>query len=362
MLGMSFCTRGTVAEKTSALLGLSREASFARTCLVLILAVSFPSLLPAQGPVAFDTDLLVAAEALPQNAGNYGVLSAGKQLVWTRLRISTQIPFNVSSSVNEITFRLQASSGNMKVVDYWPRTEVVSPIDGNIDVAHTDYQHQYFSLQAIGGSPAVAGGRAVAGRENTSAVQQTYQERPTLNTQVSSGTIDRARGVYFQLRPSPQMTLEGGRDFWVLWEVSANWKADLLDVSAQATALKATHSQKLTSLGYRRFLVALYQAQDEKAYQNACRYVEFEGKLRQSASAYDQVIKHQRTPTPWHRIAQSIDLIESEIPAQWLDYVLYNKELGYIDSKTAKLPVDVRVAILDYIDQRQALLQLASVY
>lgn len=362
MLGMSFCTRGTVAEKTSALLGLSREASFARTCLVLILAVSFPSLLPAQGPVAFDTDLLVAAEALPQNAGNYGVLSAGKQLVWTRLRISTQIPFNVSSSVNEITFRLQASSGNMKVVDYWPRTEVVSPIDGNIDVAHTDYQHQYFSLQAIGGSPAVAGGRAVAGRENTSAVQQTYQERPTLNTQVSSGTIDRARGVYFQLRPSPQMTLEGGRDFWVLWEVSANWKADLLDVSAQATALKATHSQKLTSLGYRRFLVAVYQAQDEKAYQHACRYVEFEGKLRQSASAYDQVIKHQRTPTPWHRIAQSIDLIESEIPAQWLDYVLYNKELGYIDSKTAKLPVDVRVAILDYIDQRQALLQLASVY
>lgn len=362
MLGMSFCTRGTVAKKSSAMLGLCREASVVRICLALILVVCFGSLLPAQGPVAFDTDLIVAAESLPQSAGDYAVPSAGKQLVWTRLRISTQIPVNVSSSVNEITFRMQASSGNMKVVDYWPRTEVVSPIDGNIDVAQRDYQHQYFSLQALGGAPSVAGGRAVAGRENTSAIHQTYQERPALNTQISSGTIDRARGVYFQLRPSPQMTLEGGRDFWVLWEVSTDWKADLLDVSAQATALKATHSQKLTSLGNRRFLVALYQAQDENAYHHARRYIEIEGKLRQSASVYDRVIQQQRTPTPWHRFAQSIDLIDSEIPAQWLDYVLYNNELTYIDSKTAKLPVDVRVAILDYIDQRQALLQLASMY
>lgn len=362
MLGMSFYTRGTVAKKSSAMLGLCREASVVRICLALILSVCFCSLLPAQGPVAFDTDLIIAAEPLTQNAGNYGVPGVGKQLVWTRLRISTQIPVSVSSSVNEITLRLQASSGNMKVVDYWPRTEVVSPIDGNIDVAHTDYQHQYFSLQAIGGSPGVAAGRAVAGRENTSALQQTYQERPTLNTQVSSGTIDRARGVYFQLRPSPQMTLEGGRDFWVLWEVPVDWKADLLDVTAEATALKAKHSHKVTSFGNRRFLVAVYHAQDENAYHRALRYVEFEDKLRHSARIYDQAIQHQRTPTPWHRIALSIDLIDSEIPAQWLEYVLYNKELSYIDSKTAKLPVDVRVAILDYIDQRQALLQLASMY
>jgi hypothetical protein len=35
--------------------------------------------------------------------------------------------------------------------------------------------------------------------------------------------------------------------------------------------------------------------------------------------------------------------------------------VNYIDDKTAELPVDVRVAILDYIDNKQALLQLATV-
>lgn len=108
-------------------------------------------------------------------------------------------------------------------------------------------------------------------------------------------------------------------------------------------------------------MVAVYLANHAEAYQKATRFVEYERRLRQSAVRYQQQISQRQAPTPLHRLAQSLELSEPAIPKQWLDYVLFEPNVNYIDAKTAELPVDVRVAILDYIDNKQALLELATV-
>lgn len=313
-----------------------------------------------QEPVRFDAPLIVSADPLPWEHSGYQPSIAGTRLVSIRIRMSAQVPVRTQERIDELLFQVRSGSGQMKVIDHWPRTQTVSSVQGGIDVSSTNYQQQHFSLRAIGGSPGVGTAQGALQRDAIETHERNYVEKPKLATHLSSGTLDRASGVFWQLRPSPEQSIEGDRDYWLLCEVSQNWKGDLLEVTANAAANPGQANKSSRPLGSRRFMVAIYLADNVEAYQRAERFVEYERRLRQSAIRYQEQISKRQAPTPLHRIAQSLDLSEPSIPKQWLDYVLYEPSLNYIDDKTADLPVDVRVAILDYIDNKQALLQLAT--
>lgn len=309
--------------------------------------------------VSFDTPLVVAAEAIELASAPYRVSVPGNRLVSVQVRLSTHVPFALHGKVEELSVRIRSTSRAMRVVDHWPRTEAVSGVMGNIDVTSLDHTKQHFSLQALGGAPGVGSAAVVAGKDASQTTQRQFAEKPKLSTHIASGTMDRATGVYFQLRPSAEQTLEGERDFWMLCEVASDWKADLLDVTATASGVEGTRSRGV-ELGTKRFTIAIYQAANLKAYQQAQSFVQYEQKLRQSAIRFRETIERRNTPTPIHKLAQSLDWVEPKISPSWLEYVLYDPNVTYIDDKTAELPVDVRVAILDYIDHKQAMLQLAQ--
>lgn len=326
-----------------------------------VLGLGAANVAVGQEPVRFDAPLLVSADPLPWEHSGYQPSIVGTRLVSIRIRMSAQIPVRTQERIDELLFQVRSGSGQMKVVDHWPRTQTVSNVQGAIDVSSTNYQQQHFSLRAIGGSPGVGTAQGTFQRDAVETLERSYAEKPKLATHLSSGTLDRASGVFWQLRPSPEQSIEGDRDYWLLCEVARNWKGDLLEVTANAAANPGASSKGSRPLGSRRFMVAIYLADDVDAYQKAERFVEYERRLRQSAVRYQDQISKRQTPTPLHRLAQSLDLSEPTIPKQWLDYVLFEPNLNYIDDKTAELPVDVRVAILDYIDNKQALLQLATI-
>lgn len=316
--------------------------------------------LSAQEPVRFDAPLVVSADPLPWEQSGYRPTISGTRLVSIRVSMSAQVPVTTQGRIDELMFQVRSASQQMRVLDHWPRTETASPIAGTIDVSNTDYQQQHFSLRAVAGSPGIGAAQGLAQRDTQRTTARNYAEKPQLSTHLSSGTIDRGRGVFWQLRPSPEQTIEGDRDYWLLCEVSEQWRGDLLEVTATASANPEHNDGNSRPLGNKRFMVAIYLAADEEAYQQAQRFVEYEQRLRQSAQRYQALISKRQAPTPLHRLAQSLDLTEPAIPKHWLDYVLYEPNLTYIDQKTAELPVDVRVAVLDYIDQKQVLLSGVS--
>jgi hypothetical protein len=326
-----------------------------------ILGLSAGAIAVGQEPVRFDAPLIVSADPLPWEHSGYQASIPGTQLVSIRIRMSAQVPARTQERLDELLFQVRSGSGQMRVVDHWPRTQTVSHVQGPIDVSSTNYQQQHFSLRAIGGSPGVGTAQGSLQRDAVETLQRTYAEKPKLATHLSSGTLDRGSGVFWQLRPSPEQSIEGDRDYWLLCEVPQNWKGDLLEVTADAAASPGNAKPSSRPLGSRRFMVAVYLANHVEAYQKATRFVEYERRLRQSAVRYQQQISQRQAPTPLHRLAQSLELSEPAIPKQWLDYVLFEPDVNYIDDKTAELPVDVRVAILDYIDNKQALLKLATV-
>ena len=319
------------------------------------------SIAEGQEPVRFDAPLVVSADPLPWEHSGYQPSIQGTRLVSIRIRMSAQVPVRTQDRIDELLFQVRSGSGQMRVLDHWPRTQTVNHVQGAIIVSSTNYEQQHFSLRAIGGSPGVGTAQGAMQRDAVETLARNYAEKPQLATHLSSGTLDRASGVFWQLRPSPEQSIEGDRDYWLLCEVSQNWQGDLFEVTASAAANPGQTNKGSRPLGSRRFMVAIYLADNTEAYQRAERFVEYERRLRQSALRYQDQISKRQAPTPLHRIAQSLDLSEPSIPKQWLDYVLYEPNVNYIDDKTAELPVDVRVAILDYIDNKQALLQLATV-
>lgn len=322
-------------------------------------------------PVRFDAPRMVSADPLAWEKSGYQPSIAGTRLVSIRIRMSAQVPVRNHERIDELLFQVRSASGLTRVLDHWPKTQASSHVQGSIDVSSTNYEQQHFSLRALAGSPGTAAATGSLQRDAIETLERSYAEKPKLVTYLSSGTLSRGSGVFWQLRPSPEQSIEGDRDYWLLCEVSQDWKGDLFEVTAQASLNSAASSSSSSqmgepgpssrSAGNRRYMVAVYLAGDGQAYQHAVRFVEYEQRLFQVAGRHREQIRKTQTPTPLHRLAQSLDLSEPSIPTYWLDYVLYEPNLTYIDDKTAQLPVDVRVAVLDYIDNKQALIRLAAV-
>lgn len=321
--------------------------------------------------VRFDAPRMVSADPLAWEQSGYQPSIAGTRLVSIRIRMSAQVPVRTHEQIDELLFQVRSASGLTRVLDHWPKTQASSQVQGSIDVSTTNYEQQHFSLRALAGSPGTAAATGSLQRDAIETLERSYAEKPKLVTYLSSGTLNRGSGVFWQLRPSPEQSIEGDRDYWLLCEVSHDWKGDLFEVTAQAS-LKSASSRYSTShlgetgssscsTGMGRYRIAVYLAGDGQAYEQAERFVEYEQRLYQVADRHHEQIRKTQTPTPLHRLAQSLDLSEPAIPTHWLDYVLYEPNLTYIDDKTAQLPVDVRVAVLDYIDNKQALIRLAAV-
>ena len=74
--------------------------------------------------------------------------------------------------------------------------------------------------------------------------------------------------MYFKLRPSRRQTLEGGKEFTLVFRVPADWRGDFVQLTCRATgtlrSVMPALNESLTC-GTRRFTIALYAAGDPGA-------------------------------------------------------------------------------------------------
>ncbi len=308
----------------------------------------------ANSPVTFD--MAPAAVARPVTGGPWTVLP-GYEAVEVRLQVSTLIDPGLREPVEQLLYRFASRERQAIVLDYSPRTEMLSAIDGAVEVVITDEATQHVGLNMTGVYPPVKTDACLD--QNQKNLQSTkYRQQVKHESVVASGTIDQSRGAYFKLRSAYDRTLEGDKPFSLILQLPLGWQTSTLDVQLQAWG---QHGQSRRPLAAYQTTVALWREGNETARNSALRMAHAVQALRVSAEQYDRAIRDRSRPTVFHKLGAALEVVSPKIPENWLELVLMTNVDAYHDDAIASLPVDVRVAILEYQDAREQLIKLNSV-
>ncbi len=184
----------------------------------------------ANSPVTFD--MAPAAVARPVTGGPWTVLP-GYEAVEVRLQVSTLIDPGLREPVEQLLYRFASRERQAIVLDYSPRTEMLSAIDGAVEVVITDEATQHVGLNMTGVYPPVKTDACLD--QNQKNLQSTkYRQQVKHESVVASGTIDQSRGAYFKLRSAYDRTLEGDKPFSLILQLPLGWQTSTLDVQLQA--------------------------------------------------------------------------------------------------------------------------------
>jgi hypothetical protein len=302
------------------------------------------------GQVAFDVNPLVPA----RENSSIGLLSQlpNSRMVEIQLDVSALFTPGDSAIVTEYTVRIVSRHEDVQVADFSPRTEMQSEVFGPLQVSSNQDRVREAAVRGMGGYPGIGSAQGFAYYHDNQNETVHYAKKPALEMVNASGTLERRRGVYFKVRQSSQTTLEGARPFRVVFEVPHAWRADLLDVTIEAAGLEHANSKRSRVLSTQQFVVALYQEYDEHAARISGNYVRQQESLKQYAKTFARTIEQRIFPTPIHKLGAKLDIYEPPIPQQWLESLVYQQGVSYNLTKLSSLPVDVRVAIMNYLDQK----------
>ena len=302
------------------------------------------------GQVAFDVNPMAPA----RESNSIGLMNQlpNSRMVDVQLDVSALFTPGDAAVITEYTVRIVSRHEDVQVADYSPRTEMQTDVFGPMQISQEGDRVREAAIRGAGGYPGVGTAQGYAYYHDNSHETVHYAKKPSMELLNAAGTLERRRGVYFKVRQSSQTTLEGARPFRIVFEVPNSWRADLLDVTIEAAGLENSHSKRPRVLYAQQFVVALYQEYDENAANAATRYVRQQESLKQFAKTYAKTIEQRSYPTPIHKLGAKLDMYEPSIPQQWLETLVFQQGVSYNLTKLSHLPVDVRVAILNYLDQK----------
>ncbi len=319
-------------------------SSLVLTSLIAVSGLSFD--VPAIAPAYH----LVEAPVTPQLPNS--------RFVEVSFDVTTNVPATFQGAVREIIVEVRSNHEDVQVADYAPKTETYSTVDGTIRVMTSYNQKRNASIDATGFYPvfASAKGHASFEDEGNRVVEQNEVAAQQLLT--AAGTLDRRTGVYFKLRANPQTVIEGARRFSLLLEVPLQWRADLLDVRTYAFGVSTTPfaSKSEQLLSSNRYHVAVYQVGDEQASYQALEFNRQHVRLQTEAIRYANEVERRSSPTPIHQIGTALNLMKPIISENWLEEWVFGSQY---QKPYPSLPVNLKVAMLDFQDARTRLLAMS---
>ena len=134
----------------------------------------------------------------------------------------------------------------------------------------------------------------------------------------------------------------------------------MIQVNLKAVGIRSNESfnSRPELLGAARLWTAVYKYGDAEAAEHARLTALQEQSLRSLAVKKHKQIEERTFPTLFHKVAAAIDVVEPRIPENYLSLILFGAEEEFFNDRTNRLPVDIRVAALDYWDQRKRFLSL----
>ncbi len=292
----------------------------------------------------------------------------GQRLIRVPLRISTIILSPRSPQPQQMVVRIFCTDPAVTVVDYSPRTELCSPYQGNLEVQKTAEKSKHLGLTLTGAYPGVGTGTALADAAGKDLESVRYQQVAPLELVAASGTFGRGRGVYFKLRATAMQVLEGDRQFEVILSVPDNWQAGLLDVRMTAEASRrqsgafGAGEPQWRYVGQGDFMVTTFIDDVPEVRQAAFALADAEEAFRRAVYQYRSRQQKTKSSNLLRQVASVLEWKDpAPVQADWLGQVFRGQVDIHTDKQIRSLPVDLRVAIADYIDAREDLLNLGRV-
>ena len=204
-----------------------------------------------------------------------------ERIVEATLRLSVYLSGGDMTDVETIRVEISDCDRRLRVFDFSPSTRLESSLAADVQwTKTTESTHELGA--SLGGELPVCVGDVVAqvtpsinavkgGRETITETQVRLAPKQAV---IASGTIDGEHGVFFTLRPSPQISLEGVHELTVAFIVPAHWRGDAVRVTCQAAG-----EQKVLWMTQQKVWaeeasgVALYLAGDAEARRAAERRV-----------------------------------------------------------------------------------------
>ncbi len=292
-------------------------------------------------------------------------IPTGWQTVTFELRLSCiTSSLSQSPAMQQCIVRCRPRDSSLQIVDYWPRTEVTSELTTPIQIKRTDEKTRStgFSLDASYGK--LVQGNVGSDRGNKSSESVQFDRAAPVQAVIAAGTMDRGRGAYFKMRWTDTQVLEGERRFRLTMNVPPGWRGELVDVSvvgeAEHTSL-AGWERETRQVASANFIVATYLEGDIEAAQLAYQLADAEYRLRSLAMRLPKQRSPKTFPEMLRHVAMKIDVDSRPPDTIWLVRLLQGQADPHVDSSILELPVDIRVAALDYVEHRSQFRRLRAI-
>jgi len=186
-----------------------------------------------------------------------------REVIEVVFKISPQLMVGEEKDLKRLHYEISTEQ-QMPVVGYLPNAQVATDVvDGKIAIQngshHGEISFRYLIL------PNTGDGNLTGDLASSHAQFGLLAPKQLL---IGSGTIERGCGVYYELRPTTQDTLQRQRDFACLFEVPAAWRADFVTIRCQSRGTKRGLGGLVDSevvCGSGLFCVGLYKRDDGEA-------------------------------------------------------------------------------------------------
>lgn len=267
---------------------------------IVFLLASSPAL---AGPprVQFDVATVVACRDV--TAPEFAAAFPSEKLMQATFNISSLVRRGQAGDLAEFFYRIDSPAGTLRIVDHLPRQELASPYVGPIAVEKKEDSSRKLGGLVTGHYPPFSNAELNAQLGSSSGQSVRFEMLPPKELLAASGTLNRERGVYFKLRPSPQTSLEGARQFVCVLRVPRAWRGDFVRIDCRAACQTSSTwptSEGGGDCGSATFLVALFAAGDEEARQV----------MSQVVAADEQLTATLRR----HRVAVALAIDRSALP------------------------------------------------
>ncbi len=295
---------------------------------------------------------------------------------------------NVESgvSVNSLRFDIFWNKNPFPLCDYSPKTITAATVAGTVAVERFEEKNQDLGGQLNGVYPPLLTGFIRANQGDRQGEKTRFEDIPQHNPFVSSGPIRRGTGAYFRFHPSRTEILEGGREVRLSFYVPANWRGGILQVECTASGVRKKFSwQEVEWEQQRVFIVPVYLANDEQAWQQAMNFVQTEQELRSQWRSYQQLAAKQfglpkgglwgeapligmstNHTTFFKPLPMTISLNSAgtepsplaNLPNDWMHVLIQHNDKP-LETYRKRLPGELESAAVAFVKSRTGLLQLS---
>lgn len=162
-----------------------------------------------------------------------------EKLLEVRFKVSSLLANGTDRSIRELFFFIYSPERSFEIVDFTPQTTLITEFAGPVEESRNDEKSNSAGLN-------FAPTFEMSGKASLNANLSDRQGKtlrttklPPMQLAVASGTQKRGTAVYFKLKPSTQLTLEGSNEITLTIKVPVAWRADLMHVHCSGwTALK----------------------------------------------------------------------------------------------------------------------------